>query len=46
MLTDAQGRGELSVQVDEKWLAESSVLVQASFDGRTASRKFELHAAV
>jgi hypothetical protein len=46
VLTDPQGRGEMSVQVDEKWLAESSVVVQASFDGRTATRKFELHAAV
>jgi hypothetical protein len=36
----------MSVQVDEKSLAESSVVVQASFDGRTATRKFQLRAAI
>ncbi len=46
VLTDAQGKAEMSVQVDEKSLAESSVLVQASFDGRTATRKFQLRAAI
>ena len=45
VLTDAKGNAEMSVQVDEKSLAESSVLVQASFDGRTATRKFQLHLA-
>jgi hypothetical protein len=46
VLTDAQGNAEMNVQVDEKALAESSVLVQASFDGRTATRKFQLRAAI
>ncbi|HKM84765.1 MAG TPA: hypothetical protein VJW96_01060 [Terriglobales bacterium] len=46
VLTDAQGNAEMNVQVDEKSLAESSVLVQASFDGRTATRKFQLRAAI
>ena len=46
VLTDAQGSAEMRVQVDEKSLADSSVLVQASFEGRTATRKFQLRAAV
>jgi hypothetical protein len=46
VLTDAKGNAEMHVQVDEKSLAESSVLVQASFDGRTATRKFQLRKAV
>jgi hypothetical protein len=45
VLTDARGNAEMSVQADEKSLADSSVLVQASFDGRTATRKFQLRAA-
>jgi hypothetical protein len=43
-LTDAQGNAEMKVQVDEEALAESSVLVQVSFAGRTATRKFQLRA--
>jgi hypothetical protein len=45
VLTDASGNAEMSVQVEEEALANSSVLVQASFDGRTATRKFQLRAA-
>jgi hypothetical protein len=45
VLTDAKGHAEMSVQVDEKSLHDSSVVVQASFDGRTATRKFQLRAA-
>ncbi|HKM48670.1 MAG TPA: hypothetical protein VJX69_13840 [Terriglobales bacterium] len=45
VLTDAKGNAEMSVHVDEKSLPEASVTVQASFDGRTATRKFQLHAA-
>ena len=45
VLTDAKGSAEMNVQVDEKSLAESSVLVQASFGGRTATRKFNLRSA-
>src|SRR6267378_441028 len=45
VLTDAKGSAEMNVQVDEKSLAESSVLVQASFGGRTATRKFNLRTA-
>ena len=46
VLTDAKGNAEMNVQVDEKSLADSSVLVQASFAGRTATRKFQLRAAI
>ncbi len=46
VVTDAKGSAEMNVQVDEKSLADSSVLVQASFHGRTATRKFQLRAAV
>jgi len=46
VLTDAKGNAEMNVQVDEKSLAEASVLVQASFDGRTATRKFQLREAI
>ena len=45
VLTDARGNAEMSVHVDEKALADSSVVVQASFDGRTATRKFQLREA-
>lgn len=46
VLTDAKGHAEMNVQVDEKLLPDSSVLVQASFAGRTATRKFQLRAAI
>jgi len=46
VLTDARGSAEMNVQVDEKSLADSSVVVQASFAGRTATRKFQLRAAI
>jgi hypothetical protein len=46
VVTDAKGHAEMNVHVDEKSLSESSVLVQASFDGRTATRKFQLRAAM
>jgi hypothetical protein len=45
VLTDAKGSAEMNVQVDEKSLAEASVLVQVSFAGQTATRKFNLRAA-
>jgi hypothetical protein len=44
VLTDSAGNAEMSFQVDEASLAESSVLVQASYSGRTATRKFRLRA--
>ena len=45
VLTDAKGNAEMNIHVDEKSLPDSSVLVQASFGGRTATRKFQLRAA-
>jgi len=45
VLTDNQGSAEMSVQVEEKSLADSSVVVQVYFDGRTATRKFQLRPA-
>jgi hypothetical protein len=45
VLTDAQGNAAINVQVDEAALPDSSVLVQASYSGRTATRKFRLRAA-
>jgi hypothetical protein len=42
ILTDSAGKAEMRVQVDEKSLPDASVLVQASFGGRTATRKFQL----
>ena len=45
VLTDNLGNAEMSVQVDEKSLPDSSVVVQVSFDGRTATRKFQLRPA-
>ncbi len=42
VLTDGQGMAEMSLQVDEQSLPDSSVLVQATFGGRTATRKFRL----
>ena len=44
VLTDASGNAEMSFQVDEAALADSSVLVQASYNGRTSTRKFRLRA--
>jgi hypothetical protein len=46
VVTDAKGNAEMNVQVEEKSLADSSVIVQASFDGRTATRKFQLRTAI
>jgi len=45
VLTDAQGNAQMSVQVEEASLRDSSVLVQANISGRTATRKFEFRAA-
>jgi len=45
VLTNAQGNAEMTVQVDEAALPDSSVLVQASYSGRTTTRKFRLRPA-
>ena len=44
-LPTPKGNAEMSFHVDEKSLTDSSVLVQASFAGRTATRKFQLRLA-
>jgi hypothetical protein len=40
--TDSGGFAELKLDLEESSLPESSVLVQANFGGRTATRKFRL----
>ena len=45
VLTDASGNAEMNVPVDENALPNSSLLVQASFAGDTATRKFQLRRA-
>ena len=42
VLTDAGGTAEMRIQVDEQSLPDAAVLVQASFEGRKATRKFQL----
>ena len=42
VLTDAVGDAEMKIDVHESLLPDSSVLVQASYSGRTATRKFQL----
>jgi len=41
-VTDAGGGAEIKVEADESLLPDSSVLVQANYEGRTATRKFQL----
>jgi hypothetical protein len=41
-VTDSAGNAEISVEVDESSLPDSSVMVQANHDGRTVTRKFAL----
>jgi hypothetical protein len=40
--TDAGGGAEISIEVEEAALSDSSVMVQASHEGRTVTRKFAL----
>jgi hypothetical protein len=40
--TDASGAAEISVEVDESALPDSSIMVQANHQGRTVTRKFAL----
>jgi len=44
-VTDAGGNAEISVEVDESVLPDSSVMVQANHEGRTVTRKFALRKA-
>ena len=41
-VTDPAGAAEISIQVDESALPDSSVMVQANHEGRTVTRKFAL----
>jgi hypothetical protein len=41
-VTDSAGSAEISVEVDESSLPDSSIMVQATHDGRTVTRKFAL----
>ena len=42
VVTDSGGQAEMKLEMRESALADSSVLVQASYAGRTATRKFRL----
>jgi len=42
VMTDPSGNAEIKVEIEESALPDASVLVQASFSGRTATRKFRL----
>lgn len=42
VITGANGEAEMTIDVDESALPDASVLVQASYTGRTATRKFHL----
>ncbi len=42
VVTDPAGDAEMKMDMDESSLPDSSVLVQASYAGRTATRKFQL----
>jgi hypothetical protein len=39
---DTTGTAEMKIELDESALADSAILVQADFNGRTATRKFKL----
>ena len=42
VVTGANGEAEMTIDVDESALPDAAVLVQASYTGRTATRKFHL----
>ena len=44
-VTDAAGTAQISFEVEESALSESSVMVQANHEGRTVTRKFALRRA-
>lgn len=44
-VTDAAGAAEVSIELEESALPDSSVLVQATHEGRTVTRKFALRKA-
>lgn len=44
-VTDSGGSAEISIEVEESALPDSSVMVQANHEGRTVTRKFALRKA-
>ncbi len=44
-VADAVGSAEIKIEVDEMGLPDASLLVQANYEGRTATRKFVLRKA-
>jgi hypothetical protein len=44
-IADSAGAAEIKIEVEESALPDSSVLVQANYEGRTATRKFLLRKA-
>lgn len=42
VVTNSDGKAEMTIDADEASLPDSAVLVQASYSGRTATRKFQL----
>jgi hypothetical protein len=42
VVTDSNGDADLKIDVDESALPDAAVLVQASYTGRTSTRKFQL----
>ena len=44
-VSDASGTAEIKLELEESALADSSVLVQADYKGRTTTRKFRLKKA-
>ncbi len=42
VVTDSGGTAEMKMEMDEASLPDSSILVQAGYSGRTATRKFQL----
>jgi len=44
-IADSGGAAEIKIEVEETALPDSSLLVQANFEGRTATRKFMLRKA-
>jgi hypothetical protein len=38
---DSSGSAEMKIELDESALADAAILVQADFNGRTATRKFK-----
>ena len=42
VVTGPDGHAEMNIEIDESGLPDSSILVQARYEGRTATRKFQL----